>query len=102
MIVTFKTKKHPDITMFGDIALKLIKIMGHGGTVPGAIGADEVEAAAQRLQAAIDQDKAASEGVEEQEDESGERRISLAQRAQPLLDLVLAAVEADAPIMWSN
>jgi len=102
MIVTFKTKKHPDITMFGDIALKLIKIMGHGGTVPGAIGADEVEEAARRLQAAIDADKAASEGLEEQGDENGERRISLAQRAQPLLELVLAAARADAPVMWSN
>jgi hypothetical protein len=102
MIVTFKTKNHPDITMFGDIALKLIKTMGHGGTIPGAIGADEIETAVQRLQAAIDADKAASAGVEEQEDKNGERRISLAQRAQPLLDLLRAAAQADAPVMWSN
>lgn len=89
--------------MFGDVALKLIKIMGHGGTVPGAIGADEVEVAAQRLQAAIETDKAASEDVTEQNqnEESSERRISLAQRAQPLLELLQVAVGTGSPVMWN-
>ncbi len=89
--------------MFGDVALKLIKIMGHGGTVPGAIGSDEVGAAAMRLKAAIDADKAASEGApEEPEEENGEARISLAQRALPLLELMLAAEETGSPVMWSD
>lgn len=111
MIVTFKTKQHPDITMFGDVALKLIKIMGHGGSVPGAIGADEIEAAARRLQAAIDADKAAAQISGEQEtakrdrkqaDENGERRISLAVRALPLLELLQTAAQNGSPVMWSN
>jgi hypothetical protein len=90
--------------MFGDVALKLIKIMGHGGTVPGAIGADEVGFAAQRLQAAIEADKAASEGLTEQEQDeaNGERRISLAQRALPLLELLQSAVRTGSPVMWSK
>ncbi len=48
--------------MFGDVALKLIKIMGHGGTVPGAISADEVAQALARLEAAVAKDRAESGG----------------------------------------
>ncbi|HQU63324.1 MAG TPA: DUF1840 family protein, partial [Nitrosomonas sp.] len=36
MLVTFRTDVG-DITMFGDIALHMIKLMGHSETVPGAI-----------------------------------------------------------------
>jgi hypothetical protein len=35
MIVTFRSKAHADIMMFGDIAVNLLKLMGHSGTVPG-------------------------------------------------------------------
>ena len=42
MIVTFKTKPYADITMFGDVAIHLLKLMGHSGTVPGAIVAEDV------------------------------------------------------------
>ena len=37
MIVTFRSKAHADIMMFGDIAVNLLKLMGHSGTVPGAL-----------------------------------------------------------------
>ncbi len=40
MIVTFRSKAHADIIMFGDIAIKLLKLMGHSGTVPGALLAE--------------------------------------------------------------
>jgi hypothetical protein len=45
MIVTFRTKAHADIMMFGDIAITLLKLMGHSGTVPSALQAGEVPAA---------------------------------------------------------
>jgi hypothetical protein len=34
MLVTFSTKNHADVLMFGDIAIGLLKMMGHSGTVP--------------------------------------------------------------------
>jgi hypothetical protein len=40
MLVTFTTKANSDITVFGDIALVMLKKMGHSTTVPGAIKAD--------------------------------------------------------------
>lgn len=49
MSVTFTTRAYADITMFGDVALTLLKMMGHSGTVPSAILAADVPAALSRL-----------------------------------------------------
>ena len=57
MLVTFTTKAYADITMFGDVALALLKKMGHSATVPGAILAADVPAALSKLTAAIDAEK---------------------------------------------
>ena len=49
MIVTFRSKAHADIVLFGDIAVKLLKLMGHSGTVPSALLAGAVPAALDHL-----------------------------------------------------
>ena len=49
MIVTFRSKAHADIMMFGDIAISVLKLMGHSGTVPGALLAEEVPTALDHL-----------------------------------------------------
>ena len=49
MIVTFTTKAYTDITMFGDVALSLLNMMGHSGTVPSAILAADVPEALTQL-----------------------------------------------------
>ena len=102
MIITFRTKSYGDITMFGDVALRLIKIMGHGGTVPGAISADDVAGALAKLEAAVAKDRAESGGGNEDEEEGGERPVSLSHRALPLIELLRSAAENDAPVMWAN
>ena len=40
MLVTFSCPAYADITMFGDVAVRLLQLMGHSGTVPGALLAD--------------------------------------------------------------
>jgi Domain of unknown function (DUF1840) len=49
MLVTFTTKAYVDIPMFGDIALAMLKMMGYSATVPGAILAEDVPVALNRL-----------------------------------------------------
>ena len=56
MLVTFSCPAYADITMFGDVAVRLIKLMGHSGTVPGALLAADVQAALARLEAAVEAD----------------------------------------------
>ena len=104
MLVTFSSKASGDFTMFGDVALKLIRIMGHGGSIPGAIGADEVAIALERLRKAVQADKTLNAGkADDSDDEPGsERAVSLAQRAVPLIEMLEAAAEQNAPVMWSK
>src|SRR5574340_382445 len=94
MLVTFSCKAYADITMFGDVALNMLKLMGHSETVPGAILAEDVPAALARLKGALATMKAtpAPKGSGKSVDEDGdEPPVSLAHRALPLLELLTAA-----------
>ena len=53
MLVTVTTDAYSDITMFGNVAVRLLRLMGHSGTVPGALRAEDVPAALQRLEAGL-------------------------------------------------
>ena len=96
MLVTFTTKAYADITMFGDVAFAMLKMMGHSATVPGAILAADVPAALSRLTAAINAEKASP--VENKD--SDEPEVSMAHRALPLINLLAAAAKAEADVMW--
>ena len=97
MLVTFTTDAHADITMFGDVALAMLKMMGHSATVPGAILAADVPVALSRLTAAIDAEKT-SPPVEDKD--ADEPVVSMANRALPLINLLTAAAKAGCNVMW--
>ena len=97
MLITFSTDAYADITMFGDVALALLKMMGHSGTVPGAILAEDVPMALSRLTAALD----AGIALPSVEDEDAEEpSVSIAHRGLPLINLLTAAAKADCNVMW--
>lgn len=97
MIVTFSTKAYADITMFGDVAKDMLKIMGHSGTIPGAFQPQDLPAALSNLQKAVNSSKAA-----EQDPQDGEFKPGLSQRALPLINLLKAAIDANADVMWEG
>jgi len=97
MLVTFTTDAYADITMFGDVALALLKMMGHSGTVPSAILAADVPAALSRLTAGIEAAKAVPPVDDEDEDEP---QVSLSNRALPLINLLTAAAREGCDVMW--
>ena len=99
MLVTFTTDAYADITMFGDVALALLKMMGHSGTVPSAILAADVPAALSRLTTGIEAAKAAPPVDDEDEDEP---QVSLPNRALPLINLLTAAAREGCDVMWKN
>ena len=106
MLVTFRTKAYSSITMFGDIAKQLLELMGHSGTIPSAIKAEDVPAALAKLEAAIKQ-RGASDGAElaasdrSREAYDAPRKVTLSQRAAPLLELLRAAAADKADVMWN-
>ena len=96
MLVTFSTDRYADIQMFGDVALAMLKMMGHSPTVPGAILASDVPEALSWLTAAIKSGECGSptQGKE------GEEHVSMAKRGKPLAELLEAAVKSHADVMW--
>ncbi len=97
MLVTFTTKAYADITMFGDVAIAMLKMMGHSGAVPGAIRAEDVPAALSRLTAAIDAKIPLPLHVDKDADEP---TVSTTHRAMPLLELLAAAARDGCGVMW--
>ena len=101
MLVTFTTSAYANITMFGDVALHMLKLMGHSATVPGALLAEDIPAALQRLEAAVEADKQSPEPEQSEEGEDDEA-VSLSHRALPLIELLKAAAKEKCNVMWDS
>lgn len=91
--------------MFGDVAITLLKMMGHSGTVPGALPAAGIPAAIARLQQAL-----AADGADEANkpgpepatvDPDASTVVGLGLRAYPLIQLLSAAALQDCDVMWN-
>jgi hypothetical protein len=105
VLVRFSSTATESITMFGDSAIQLIKMLGASGAIPGAIGADDIPQAIQRLRQALQAYAAqtavpADADLPEDGDRDGEPRVGLATRAAPLLGLLERAGVANVPLMW--
>lgn len=99
MLVTFTTDAYPNITMFGDNAFDVLKIMGHSATVPGAIRAEDVPEALSRLQAATESNRNRPPAANKNADEP---EVSMAHRGLPLIELLSAAVKSKSHVMWDK
>lgn len=97
MLVTFTTDAYADITMFGDVALAMLKMMGHSATVPGAILAADVPEALSRLKAAVNAEKTSPPVADKN---TGEPEVSMANRGLPLINLLAAAAKKNSNVMW--
>jgi hypothetical protein len=100
MLVKFDSEAG-SFTMNGDIAVQLLKAMGHSGTVPSAILPKDIPAALARLKAVVNASpKAATEAPSSDDKDRKEVQVSLRQRAFPLIDLLARAAEKGAEVMW--
>lgn len=102
MLVTFRTPAYSNITMFGDVALILIEAMGHSPSVPGALAAEDVPRALQRLREAIETKGGEVLPAPREDSEAREDRVSLAHRALPLVQLLEAAAASEEYVMWDR
>jgi Domain of unknown function (DUF1840) len=100
MLVTFRSDAWGNITMFGDVAVALLKMMGHSGTVPSALLARDVPAALARLKQQL------ASGAKEENvgapsgDDDVEQAVGLEARAYPLIEMLSAAAAQEADVMW--
>ena len=106
MLVTFHSKAWSSVTLFGDVAVTLLKMTGHGGTVPGALLAAGIPSAVARLQQGL----AAASPEEESkpsvrpgaEDADTPPPVGLRLRAYPLIQLLSAAARQGCDVMWEE
>ena len=103
MLITFHSDAYADITMFGEVGRKLLTLMGHSGTVPGAIKAADVPAALAKLTDAVTEQGDEPLGQAPADDDPDAVKqpvVGLRQRAFPLLELLKAAAENDSDVTW--
>ncbi len=108
MPITFKSKHSPNIIMLEAVALELLHMMGHSGTVPGSLAAGDIAAALARLEHAVeaaperplqaDRDDEAEDG----DDERPAGGVSTAHRALPLIDMLRNARDAGDYVIWDR
>ena len=100
MLIRFDSKAG-SITMFGDVGVKLLRMMGQSGSVPGAILAEDIPAAVQRLQQALagERDPAPEKN---DKDQDAEPKVGLRQRAFPLIELLQRSAKDGADVIWED
>ena len=97
-MITFRCDAYENISYFNDVAKSLLSLMGHSGTVPGALKAEEVANALSNLQKGLGNKSSLSE---QDDDDDNEPKIGLAKRAIPLISLLQAAIKKECDVLWS-
>jgi hypothetical protein len=115
VLVVFRSPATESITMFKDVAVELLRLMGATGHIPGGLSAVDTRAALTRLETAIDRIRTETHaetparpadnedwGAEEDKDLDREPPVAIAARAVPLLSLLKRAAAADAAMTWEE
>lgn len=108
MIITFQSQAAGDVMMFGDVARKLMALMGKDPADQGILTVEQLPNAITRLKAAVTEDKARHAGLREEdmpafeESTDGSKRayVSLARRAIPLIELLEWSLKKKVPVVW--
>lgn len=108
MIVTFKSAASADVIYFGDVAKRMMELMGKEAADQGIVTVEQLPAAIAALKAAIAADKERHRQHlldEEQKTETaanGDTRpfVSLTQRAAPLVAMLEESLHEGKPVMW--
>lgn len=108
MIVTFKSAAGADVIYFGDVAKRMMELMGKDVADQGIVTVEQLPAAIALLKAAIAADKERhrqhllDEAPGTEADGNGGARpfVSLTQRAMPLLALLEESLGEKKPVVW--
>lgn len=107
-IVIFKSAACADVIYFGDVARVMMELMGKAAEPKGIVTVEQLPGAIAALKAAIEADKAQhrQQVLEEkrgsEDDGSGGQRprVSLTQRALPLVAMLEESLAGKKPVVW--
>lgn len=108
MIVTFKSAACADVIYFGDVARRMMELMGKEAADQGIVTVEQLPQAIAALKAAIAGDKeqhrahvlAETRGVETTSSGATRPLVSLTQRALPLLATLEESLQEKKPVVW--
>ena len=110
MIIIFKSPASGDVIMFGDVAKRMMKLMGKEPTDKGIVTVEQLPDAIARIKAAIEEDKQQHAGKSPEDlpetepagsGSQGSRPfVTLTQRAVPLLELLEWSLKKKKPVVW--
>ncbi len=108
-MITFKSKAGGDVSYHNNVALDLLNMLGRDQKVPSAMYAEDVPGAINQLKQqltklAAEQEPAVEDNEQNEPDGADEQddtlKVSLIQRAQPLLKLLQQAQAVNTGIRW--
>jgi hypothetical protein len=100
MIYKFKSKAGGDVIMLGPNGDQVLGLIGKAAAAQGIIEVADMAAAISTLHAAIAKEDAAAGGGADPAGGPAHERVSLRQRAWPLVELMKQAHAAGEPIVW--
>lgn len=99
-MIVFQSEVGADVMMFDDVAQRMMELMGKEKAARGVVTVQQMPEAIAALRAAIAQDKAAHGGGGDGDGKEGAPRVSLTQRAVPLIELLEISLARGKPVMW--
>jgi cyclopropane-fatty-acyl-phospholipid synthase len=101
MLYEFKSKATGTVVMMQPVAERILGIIGKPPGATGIITVAQMPAAIAALEAAVAQERG-QPAVEEQDEDGRERprRVSLAQRAWPFLEMLRDSLRAEKDVTW--
>ncbi|HQR05083.1 MAG: DUF1840 domain-containing protein [Proteobacteria bacterium] len=108
MIITFRSAAAGDVIMFGDVARRLMELMGKSPDDQGIVTVEQLPAAIATLRTAVEDDRRRWSAMAEDDRPASESVpgggtrpfVSLTQRAAPLLELLEWAEKKKKPVTW--
>ena len=98
MMIKFTSPAGASVSMFEKDASTVLKMMGHSGTVPSALRAEDIPAALQQLEQALQAQAPVPKTTTEDNEEC--QKVSTNVRAYPLIQLLKAAINKQKTVMW--
>jgi len=112
MLITFKSRADADVIMFGEVARRMLAVMGKDPhDTEGIITEEQLPAALAALRTAAEQDRrehaAIKSLVDNDEDSEREREarisfVGFAQRAVPLQTMLEYAIKEGVAVQWES
>ena len=100
MIYKFKSKASGDVILLGEVADKLLGLIGKDVTPQGIIEPDQMPSAIAALEAAVTADQAHREQHPVEPKRDAQAPVALHQRAWPFIDLLQRSHAAGVPVVW--